>query len=266
MEKRVRSMPGWLCEELRVPGMRSVDARLTACLSDSANSAEARAFAAGVLAIADRERYRQILLAELLSQNAFDRLLRIVLTIEEIGDCWFVGPLARILQYDADRERRRCAIHALGRLFCGGQAGRKAARTLCAVLDDKSEHYTIRAMAAESLACHSWRGSRASLLAAVWDVHPSVRFWGIFALGRIFSADSDDEVIAALESRLSDHAVLAGSGYWSISKEALAMLALIDRSRHIEACREIQRILAAPEASDEDRTWVDSYRGYLTTP
>jgi HEAT repeat protein len=101
------------------------------------------------------------------------------------------------------------------------------------------------------------------LISVLSDPDVRIRFWAVFALGSIRNRrtwrHTDRSVVAALESVLSDDAIPPGN-WWSVGREALAMLGRLDppESRYQEQLdREIQRVRSDPDASPEDRRWAE---------
>lgn len=78
-----------------------------------------------------------------------------------------------------------------------------------------------------------------------------IRFWTAFALGG--KVRKDPRAIRALESLLTDNEAPT-HGWWSVGKEALAML----RDKQ-QLNAEVAKVLENPEASEGDRRWAESY-------
>lgn len=109
-----------------------------------------------------------------------------------------------------DSEVRRVAVYALGSLRDGA-----AVATLCSILLDPGEPSFLRGQAAEALGYIGSEASVEPLLAAARADAAEVRFWSVFALGRI----GDSRAIPVLQDlAVRDHAVL--EGWWEVSKEA----------------------------------------------
>ncbi len=107
----------------------------------------------------------------------------------------------------------------------------------------------------EATASQAYVGTRETVDAlghATKDPDVRLRFWALFALGGKFR--TDPRALSALESVLDDHESPAGN-WWSVGREALAMLQ--DRE---QLNAEIDKVLAEPAASEEDRRWAESYR------
>ncbi len=220
-----------------------------------------RGIAARVLAIAEGAAVSAFLLKLFFSQTEAIALWETALTIEWFGDVRSVKPLASAIN-DDNLYRRHAAVRALGWI---PDAGRLAVKALIRVLTDASQPVFVRAEAAESLAYLHVRGATPHLIAALADPEPAIRFWAVFALGSIRNHKTgqheDRSVIPALESVLLDNGTMPGS-YWSVGREALAMLGRLDppepRYRD-QLAMEIQRVLADPNASIDDRRWAEGY-------
>jgi HEAT repeat protein len=129
-------------------------------------------------------------------------------------------------------------------------------------LTDPSQPLAVRQEAAESLAYHDSTRAIPALIAALQDSEIGIRFWSVFALGSIRNRKTgrftDGRVVPALEAMLHDHSTPPGN-WWSIAREALAMLGNLDPPVPKYRDRvnlEIQRILADPNASTEDCRWA----------
>lgn len=109
-----------------------------------------------------------------------------------------------------DSEVRRVAVYALGIL-----RDVTAVETLCNILLNPNEPPSLRGQAAETLGCIGTEASVEPLLAATRAEPAEVRFWSVFALGRI----GDMRAIPVLQELAAhDHAVV--EDWWEISKEA----------------------------------------------
>jgi len=220
-----------------------------------------RGEAACVLAIADDEDVTEHLLKQFFSQEKKDELWETALTLERLGDVHSVKPLISALN-DLNPHRRHAAARALGWIR---RSGSRAASALINALTDVSQPLTVREEAAESLAYLDSSRAIPPLISVLTDSDVGIRFWAVFALVSIRNRrtfrHTDRTVIPALEAMLSDHAVLPGN-WWSVAREALAMLGTLDppeeRYRD-QLAQEIQRVVADPNASLEDRRWVKFY-------
>lgn len=189
-------------------------------------------------------------------QTEKDAIYRTALAIEGLSDRRAVAPLIKALIEDRNPHRRRAAARALGWM---SRPGRAAALALGQCLADPSQPQEAREEAAESLAYVGNRETIEPLTAALRDPDVRIRFWAVFGLGGRHLGDS--RVIRALESVLDDDEIPPGN-WWSVGREALAMLA---HNRHYKPRikRELEQILADPNATAEDRRWARSY-DYLT--
>lgn len=183
------------------------------------------------------------------------QLWETALILEQLDDRRAVPPLIRALLEDRNPDRRRAAARALGWIR---KPGRHAARALAQCLLDRTQPVPVREEAAESLAYVGTQETVAPLIAVLRDPDVAVRFWAVFALGRRREAG----VVVALESMLDDHEAPPGN-WWSVSKEALAMLGSMQHlgSAYVERLgSEIARVLADPNATAEDRNWAGFYQ------
>ena len=141
--------------------------------------------------------------------------------------------------------------------------GRAAALALARCLVDSKQPQPAREEAAESLAYVDTRETIEPVIAVLRDPDVRIRFWAVFALGG--RGHQAARTVQALDAMLEDHEVPPGN-WWSVGKEALAMLAgmqpsVADYGNRLAAERE--RILSNPNATAEDRRWAYSYE-YLT--
>ena len=196
------------------------------------------------------------------TQTSKNDLWETALALEKLGDRGAVGPLTRAL-YAPNLDRRHAAARALG--WIPG-AGPPAAKALIKALSDREQPQQVREEAAESLAYLHYAPS-ISVLISVLDEHDvRMRFWGVFALGSIGQEQThtrpargaDRRIIEALERTVADEAVPPGN-WWSVGKEALAMLGPLDPKYRDELNREKQQILNDPASSPEDLRWARSY-------
>ncbi len=156
-----------------------------------------------------------------LAQTEKIELWETALTIEHSGDQAAVPRLVSALN-DRNPERRHAAARALGWIW---PVGRRAARALVGTLLDKSQPQPVREEAAESLAYSHYKGAIDPLIAVLSEPDVRIRFWAVFAVGG--QRDPvDPRVIRALEGMLADEEVAPGN-WWSVGREALAMLASV---------------------------------------
>jgi hypothetical protein len=241
-------------------GLR-LDHALRTIVSDPDAGWFQRGNAAGVLAIAESEGVSECLLQQFYSQQEKNELWETALTLEQLRDVRSVTRLIRAL-HDPNHHRRRAAARALGWIR---PAGRRAATALINALMDVSQPAAVREEAAESLAYQGSSRAIPPLISVLMEPDVRIRFWAVFALGSIRNRHTfrhtDRSIVPALESMLADHAVPPG-GWWSVAREALAMLGKLDppEARHVDQlAKEIERVMADPNASLEDRRWAESY-------
>lgn len=190
-----------------------------------------------------------------------DELWEIALTLEHLRDRHAVAPLISALK-DLNQGRRKAAARALGWI---SKPGIRAVDALIDALSDPSQPPAVREEAAESLAyLHSSRAIP-PLISGLSDSDVRIRFWAVFALGSIRNrrtfCHSDRRVVPALERMLTDHAIPPGD-FWSISREALSMLAGLDPPEAPYADQlndEINRVIADPKSTAADRRWAEFY-------
>ncbi len=164
---------------------------------------------------------------------------------------------------DANRDRRQAAARALGWI---PNAGSKAATALMGALSDQARPEAVRETAAESLAYLHYAPSVPILISVLDEPDVRLRFWAVFALGGIGqwqkresrSRRADRRIVDALERMLSDEEVPPGN-WWSVGKEALAMLGALGSRYRAELDRETRRILNDAESSEEDLRWAKGY-------
>lgn len=190
------------------------------------------------------------------SETEFQELYETALAIEETNNQRFVPHLAHTLLSDPNPHRRQAAARALGWIR---PRSAQAARALARCLSDPTQPLPAREEAAESLAYVGNNSSIPTLIEALRDPDPRIRFWSTFGLGQ--SHRGEPHAIAALESVLNDEAIPPGN-WWSVGKEALAMLAGWRHPIPAYEARlneETARILADPNSSPEDRRWAEGY-------
>lgn len=131
-----------------------------------------------------------------------------------------VKPLITALLNNTSIERRAAYAYALGLLH-----DKSAIEPLLTVLNNKKEEPEVRGFAAEALARLGDYRVVNHLIEGLKDSSVEVRFWSVFALGKI----GDQRALPELKRIASqDKAVL--SGWWEISKEATEAIEQI-RSR-----------------------------------
>jgi HEAT repeat protein len=144
-----------------------------------------------------------------------------------------------------------------------GKAGNRAAGALAAALADSSQPLHVREEAAESLGYLRSPGTLPTLIAAPSAPEVQIRFWSVFSLGKFLCPDYktiDPNVVAALEKMYSDEAIAPGQNYWSVGREALAMLGCPANPGYARRLKEeIDRVRNDPNASEEDRSWAEFY-------
>jgi len=217
-----------------------------------------RGFAARVLALADARGTVSSLLDLFFVQTDKMELWETALTIEHLGDRAAVRPLAEAL-YDSNPYRRHAAARALGWI---PKAGRRPAKALLGALRDKSQPQPVREEAAKSLAYLGYAGAIPALIEVLDEPDVRLRFWSVFALGGIGKRQSsaDHRIVEALEEMLSDAEVPPGN-WWSVGREALAMLGDFDRKYRVQVIAETERLLRDPKSSAEDRRWAANLSG-----
>lgn len=193
------------------------------------------------------------------SQHDKHNLWETALTIEWFGNAAAVRPLTRAL-HDGNPDRRHAAARALGWI---PNAGRSAAKALVEVLTDKAQPQPVREEAAESLAYLDYAASIPALISVLQERDMRIRFWAVFAIDSLGQRYKEKEhlcamAIEALEQVLNDDEVAPGD-WWSVGREALAMLGhFVPRYRSL-AEQEIGMVLQNPHASLEDKRWAESY-------
>ncbi len=220
-----------------------------------------RGQAADLLAtIHDREA-PLILLRLFFTEEDSTELWNIALVIEALDDVRAVGPLIQALE-DGNPHRRGATARSLGLI---NDPHARAVPGLMRVLTDSSQPVNVRTEAAESRAYLSSFKAIPALIAMLSDSNAEVRFWCVFAIGKIKDRrtchNTNRTVIPALEAMLTDDAVPPGN-WWSVGREALAMLGSLNPPAgdytH-QLATEIQLIRDNPNASAEDRGWADCY-------
>jgi HEAT repeat protein len=184
------------------------------------------------------------------------------LTFEHVSDSSAVPRLADAL-YDANPDRRHAAARSLGWIW---PVTRRAAKALIQALLDKSQPQPVREEAAESLAYSHYAPAIPPLISVLDEPDVRIRFWAVFALGGIGQWQTyapgrngaDARVIEALERMLHDGEVPPGN-WWSVGREALAMLGHLGPQYGARLDDETQRVLNDPGSSAEDLRWAKGY-------
>ena len=206
-----------------------------------------------VLAIANPEDAVAPLLELFADQTDKIELWETALSFENKGGRAAVPQLIVVLQNDANPYRRHAAARALGWIPF---AGRKAAKALVHALLDHQQPQPVREEAAESLAYSSYRPAIPALISVLREADERIRFWAVFALGG--TGKGSQIAVDALTRMLTDEAVPAGN-WWSVGKEALAMLDKLDPGFHPMFEAEINHVRNDPNASEENIRWADFY-------
>jgi HEAT repeat protein len=215
-----------------------------------------RAAAGKLLAISGDKGVTQTLLKLFFEQSQKDDLYVTALTLEELNDRRALPILINALLEDSNPHRRHAAARALGWIR---PSNRATARALARCLVDPTQPQPAREEAAESLAYAGTRETVDPIISVFGDPDVRIRFWAVFGLGG--SCRGDARAIKALESILDDDETPPGN-WWSVGKEALAMLAALPPVRDRYEARlatETQRILSDPNATEEDRRWAWCY-------
>jgi HEAT repeat protein len=218
-----------------------------------------RGTAARFLALADSRMVVARLLDLFFTQTDKRELWDTALTIEHCGDRSAVPRLIEAL-HDANPYRRHAAARALGWI---PRTGRRAAKALIRALVDTAQPQPVREEAAESLAYSNYAPAIPALISVLGDPDVRLRFWAVFGLGSVaqsqaFAGRASLRAIEALEGMLSDEAVPPGN-WWSVGKEALAMLSGLDSAYESKLREGIKRVVDDANASAEDRRWADFY-------
>ena len=120
----------------------------------------------------------------------------------------------------------------------------------------------VREEAAESLAYSNYKQAIPPLISVLAESDVRIRFWAVFALGSIGRwrerSAADSRVIEALERMLPDQEVPPGN-WWSVGREALAMLGLMEPQYQARLDSETQRVMSDAHSSPEDLRWADGY-------
>ena len=125
-------------------------------------------------------------------------------------------------------------------------------------LADQSQPQPVREEAAESLAYSHYAPAISVLIPVLDDPDVRIRFWAVFALGGICRFRADPRAVAALERMLGDQEVPPGN-WWSVGREALAMLAPMLPEYRVKLQVETERVRSDPDSSPDDRRWAEGY-------
>ena len=228
---------------------------------DPAQSHFHRATIGRLLSVTGDSRPVRALLKLFFEQSEKDDLYTTALTLEQLGDQRAVLSLIRALLSDGNPHRRHAAARVLGWM---PRPGKAAALALARCLVDDMQPQAAREEAAESLAYVGRLETIEPLISALHDRDVRIRFWAVFGLGS--SCRGDARALRALESMLDDDEAPPGNWWWSVGREALAMLGsmyppLANYQTRLEA--ETQRVFSNADASVEDRRWAE---GYSITP
>ena len=115
-------------------------------------------------------------------------------------------------------EKRTAAAYALGLL-----KDMRAIEPLVRVLNGKNEHPKLRSQAAEALANFNHPEVIDSLLKALKDKEPEVRFWAVYALGQL-KAKKALPVLKRLAEK--DHTLVPN--WWTVDREAINAIEYIN--------------------------------------
>jgi HEAT repeat protein len=227
---------------------------LRVVLLDPAESHFGRGAVGKLLSVSGDDQAVQALLKLFFEQTERVDLYNTALALEELDDRRAVPPLIHALLEDGNPHRRHAAARALGWIR---RPGRAAAVALAQCVVDPAQPQPAREEAAESLAYVGTRETIDPLIDVLRDPDVRIRFWAVFGLGG--RGHRSARTVQALESMLGDREVPPGN-WWSVGKEALAMLAnmqppVADYEARLVA--EAQRLLSDPNATVEDRRWAE---------
>ncbi len=225
----------------------------------------ARGTAAKMLATADASHTILELLDLFFAQTEENDVWETALAVEHLGDSAAVPRLIHAL-HDDNPHRRRAAARALGWIW---PVTKQAAKALVLALEDRTQPPPVREEAAESLAYSGYEKAIEPLILVLEESDVRMRFWAVFALGSIgqqqrFAVDEgkknaiNPRIIDALRKMLPDKEIPPGN-WWSVGREALAMLGDLEREFRIEVQSEIERILSDGKAAPEDLRWAGAY-------
>ena len=152
------------------------------------------------------------------SDDAADLRIAAINALGELGGRRAFRVLSRAARTDPDAKVRYAAVYSLQNFDTD-----RCAQVLLSVFNDHGELPSIRGQAAESLATLSRAGKRAvpALRAALAEPSAEVRFWSVYALGFLGTAD----VFKDLNQLIDDAAVVEPFG--SVGEEARQAIATI---------------------------------------
>jgi HEAT repeat protein len=169
-----------------------------------------RSLAAWALGMINNARARKLLAERLSSDRAKQVIWESAKGLIRQNAVGFCSMFLEIAKSSVNLERRRAAVYILGNLSID-----KSLSILVPLLRNKSEDPRLRGEAAEALGNIMKETAIDSLIEALDDGSVEVRFWSIFALGRLKAKKSLPRLRQIL---LSDKSTLPG--WWSIKKEA----------------------------------------------
>jgi len=235
----------------------SLGSALRTIVFDQSAGGLMRGSAGQLLPVGDRRRAIASLLDLFFKQTDKIELSETAFTIEQSGEQSAVPRLVEAL-YDVNPERRQAAARALGWLW---PVSPRAAKALIRALLDKTQPQPVREEAAESLAYSHYSPAIVPLVSVLDEHDVRMRFWAVFALGGIgqwrVHHGADAGVVEALERMLPDREV--APGWWSVGREALAMLSDLDAQYRAKLDAETRRLLGDPNSSSEDLRWAEGY-------
>jgi HEAT repeat protein len=242
-----------------------MSATLRAIMLDPAAGWIARGTAAKVLATADARDAICTLLDLFFVQTEENDLWDTALAVELLGDTSAIPRLIHALR-DDNLHRRRAAARALGWIW---PVTKRAAKALVFALEDRTQPQPVREEAAESLAYSGYEKAVEPLIEVLQESDVRMRFWAVFALGGIgqqqrFSVDAgkkdaiNPRIIDALRKMLPDKEIPPGN-WWSVGREALAMLGDLDGESRLKVDSETERILSDGKAAPEELRWARAY-------
>ncbi len=259
--QRMRGQDGILAikvARLERQGLSLVEA-LRAVMLDPTQSHFGRAAIGRLISISGDDQAVQALLKLFFEQTEKDDLYRTALTLESLNDRRAVRPLIQALLEDGNPHRRHAAARALGWIR---RPGRAAALALARCLVNTAQPQPAREEAAESLSYVGTRETIEPLIAALRDPDVRIRFWAVFGLGG--SCRGDARAVEALDSMLDDREVPPGN-WWSVGKEALAMLSAMRPDYANRLKGEVNCVFADAHATAEDRRWAEAYGTRIPT-
>jgi HEAT repeat protein len=185
----------------------SVDS-LIGVLSDDTRPPQLRSASAWIIGVAGDATAAASLVEQLRDEAPSELVWEVTKALCNLGHGGDI--LRRLVREAANPVLRQAAAYGLGRIRDEESVG-----ILCEVVASPNETPAVRGQAAESLAYLSDARALTTLLQAVQDPGPEVRFWSVFALGHL----RERRAIPALEKMAAtDHAIVEGWG--SVSEEA----------------------------------------------